>query len=373
MMASLSRSYPAIELDYTLGGDSDVTSLSSGDIDLTRPEILQIVLEADEFVTKYDLADIREIIRKGALLFYHPHNLAQIEEEMGYLENQGNSIKGPGKPPGSSVSIAICYAAMFLCDFLGSSAPIEVFYPRLDEGQPYLGSEGLWFWEYPKGFWETVLLYSLAPLVSALLGFWLSLSLNRYWGRRRAFSVAAALALVAIFDRFLCHDWEYLAIADIFARVATTMLNCTSFLYIAEISEASRRSSTVAKWYFGSSLLSMVAQFIYDPALLSFIISTLAACVVLGLSIQIPDSPYWLTLNGKVHEAHESLRSLRDTEIIAARDLYQIYILDGQSDLRNGNLTWPKPLPRLIESFQTSILDQWSLGKLSYQIWLSTQ
>ncbi|KAJ5200249.1 Major facilitator superfamily domain general substrate transporter [Penicillium cf. griseofulvum] len=100
-----------MELDYPL--DHNVTSPS--DIDLA-PDILQTLLEADEFVTKYDLADIREVIRKGALLFYHPDDLKRIEEETLYL-GDGNI---QGKPPGLRVSQGACHAAGFLSILLAA-------------------------------------------------------------------------------------------------------------------------------------------------------------------------------------------------------------------------------------------------------------
>ncbi|KXG47634.1 Major facilitator superfamily domain, general substrate transporter [Penicillium griseofulvum] len=229
-----------MELDYTL--DHNVTSPS--DINLA-PDILQTLLEADEFVTKYDLADIREVIRKGALLFHHPDDLKRIEEETLYLGN-GNI---QGKPPGSRVSQGVCHAAGFLSALLAVLPP-QIFDPHPDDDWSYhRGSEGLWFWEYPKTFWEAVLLSSIAPLISAVLGFWLSLILNRYGGRRRGFSMGAVLALVAIFGQFISQDWHLHLVVDVLCVTALTILTCTIFLYIIEISETSRRASAFARWY----------------------------------------------------------------------------------------------------------------------------
>ncbi|BCR96271.1 uncharacterized protein AKAW2_21211S [Aspergillus luchuensis] len=39
----------------------------------------EILLEADEFVTKYNLHDSRDLIRKGALLSYDPHDYARVD------------------------------------------------------------------------------------------------------------------------------------------------------------------------------------------------------------------------------------------------------------------------------------------------------
>ncbi|GLA50685.1 hypothetical protein AnigIFM63604_006987 [Aspergillus niger] len=51
----------------------------------------QILLEADEFVTRYNLHDSRDLIRKGALLSYDPHDYARVdglsEDEITALQN----------------------------------------------------------------------------------------------------------------------------------------------------------------------------------------------------------------------------------------------------------------------------------------------
>jgi len=88
-----------------------------------------------------------------------------------------------------------------------------------------------------------------------------------------------------------------------------------------------------------------------DLGPLSFLFSVLASCLVLGLSIQSPESPYWLAMNGPIPAAFDSLRRFRDTEIIAARDLYNIYVTDDPNDSKNGNFTWPNSSSRPSEMF----------------------
>ncbi|GLA35561.1 hypothetical protein AnigIFM63309_011405 [Aspergillus niger] len=46
---------------------------------VSNPNKAQILLEADEFVTRYNLHDSRDSIRKGALLAYDPHDYARID------------------------------------------------------------------------------------------------------------------------------------------------------------------------------------------------------------------------------------------------------------------------------------------------------
>ena len=84
---------------------------------------------------------------------------------------------------------------------------------------------------------------------------------------------------------------------------------------------------------------------------LTLLFSVLAGCLTLGLSISSLESPYWLALNGPIPAAFDSLRGFRDTEIIAARDLYNIYVTEDPNDSKNGSFTWPKSSSRPSELF----------------------
>ena len=59
--------------------------------------------------------------------------------------------------------------------FLELSYIPTAFYPHPDEDWSYWESEGLWFWEYPKGFWEAVLL-SRYTMLQFLSNEWLLIS-----------------------------------------------------------------------------------------------------------------------------------------------------------------------------------------------------
>jgi len=73
--------------------------------------------------------------------------------------------------------------------------------------------------------------------------------LNRHWGRLRAFRVAAVIALVVFVGKFICPGTILAFVADIFSVASMTILTSTVLLYIAETSEASKRSLAMAKWY----------------------------------------------------------------------------------------------------------------------------
>jgi hypothetical protein len=83
---------------------------------VTNVDRIKILLEADGFVTKYDLADSRNEIRKGVLLYYYPDDYGHIAKDMEYMPEVGDvHVK---RVPVDW--IVVCYAAdffsMLLCD-----------------------------------------------------------------------------------------------------------------------------------------------------------------------------------------------------------------------------------------------------------------
>lgn len=79
----------------------------------------KILLEADEFIAKYDLADSRNIIRKGVLLFYYLDDRSRIEEETIYLED----CKDMPTNNSPLTGMGICYAAGFLSLMVSRPCP----------------------------------------------------------------------------------------------------------------------------------------------------------------------------------------------------------------------------------------------------------
>lgn len=72
----------------------------------------RILREVDEFVTEYELHSIRSVMRNGAMWFYHPHDLAQIESDMPYLGDQTEQDDQRG--PGRGRSLYAIYASTVL-------------------------------------------------------------------------------------------------------------------------------------------------------------------------------------------------------------------------------------------------------------------
>ncbi|KAB8227656.1 uncharacterized protein BDW43DRAFT_238940 [Aspergillus alliaceus] len=77
----------------------------------TRLDKAQILLEADEFVTKHNLHDARDLIRKGALLFYDLHDYTRVED---LTEDEIAALHNGKENAGSSTAWAFCGLAGLL-------------------------------------------------------------------------------------------------------------------------------------------------------------------------------------------------------------------------------------------------------------------
>ncbi|KGO54380.1 Major facilitator superfamily domain, general substrate transporter [Penicillium expansum] len=327
---------PAMELDTRVHKRTTAADHATSHESTTSLDRNKILLEADEFIAKYDLADSRNIIRKGVLLFYYLDDRSRIEEETIYLED----CKDMPTNNSPLTGMGICYAAGFLSLMVSRPCP-----------------EWGWVWLPPQPDGITRALHSKVSIVFALLGFGLSLLSNQYGGRRLAWRVGAHLALGASVETFISDNGISLFFLRGLSTTANIVLVSTSLLYIAETSAPSKRGSCMAKWYcltpviwgcFQVPGVLMMYIFGFSGAFLNLILSALAASTLLALSVTMLESPYWLACNGKIAEAYHSLRGFRQTELAAARDIYKIHnSINTRQTPFDGYMTGKKTVPKL--------------------------
>lgn len=66
------------------------------------------------------------------------------------------------------------------------------------------------------------------------------------------------------------------------------------------------------------------------------------------------DSPYWLVQKGDMKSAYKSIRDSRSTDLVACRDLYQIYIKTKQYRSQHAERFGYREHPRAIEALTNS-------------------
>ena len=96
--------------------------------------------------------------------------------------------------------------------------------------------------------------------------------------------------------------------------------------------------------------------FATNPLSMKLIFQILAVFLVLSVSAPSLESPYWLAMNASITSAFNSLRSFRDTEVLAARDLYRIYAIEDPNDSGKSKFSWPNASSRPIKLLTDRLL-----------------
>ncbi|KAJ7078680.1 proton myo-inositol cotransporter [Mycena epipterygia] len=203
--------------------------------------------------------------------------------------------------------------------------------------------------------WLVGLVNGAPYLCCGILGCWLTDPLNRWLGRKGAILVTAILSGLACFWSALTNTWWHLLIARFVLGLGIGPKSSTVPVFAAECSPPAIRGAMASMWQM------MVAFGIFlgyaaDLALLNVpdhgSVTGLNWRLMLGsagvpavfLAAQVlfvPESPRWLISKNRFPEAFQSLCSLRNHPLQAARDLfYTALLLEQEEDLakhQHGN------------------------------------
>ncbi|KAK9860297.1 hypothetical protein MYU51_010767 [Penicillium brevicompactum] len=301
------RAYVLVEL-ASAPDDDPRTAILQCHTEPTCLRIPQVLLEVNAFITKFELSEKRDSVRNGALLYHRPYGILGNEED-GFGGNADNHADINGKQSGSGRVPSICFAT-----FLSNCYYENATYPSLRKLNT------------PGGFREAVTLqlkfYEHSTSHICRYELLASANLGSTLGSSRGLGASQQLLLFQLF------------------------LEVLFSLALKLLCEAPKRNHTIPMmmYIFNSMPIVGIARLIIasDSRVVIFIFSVLAVFLVLIVSTTSLESPYWLVMNARIPVAFDSLRSYRDTEIIAARDLYRIYVIDDPKVSKNGMFTWPQ-------------------------------
>ncbi|PKY00611.1 MFS general substrate transporter [Aspergillus campestris IBT 28561] len=294
----------------------------SGDVQLerniTRREH-QILLDVDEFATRYDLGHIRELLKKAALIAHNPSDLARTEglnqEEIAILSGKDGEYRhGRCTPFQSQIvnSMMLIYLAAAVYGMAHFSAWT---YISLDQ------------WYSAPNTLESVT-FNAPHIGSALVGCWCTVPLNRAVGRRGAIFTAMGLIILTS----IAGSLELWPVANLIQRfclgVSFGLLECTIPVYCVETSPDHQRGRVTGAWQMGSlfgQVLVVTLMLVVPVSWIYLSISICAGAICVGCWF-VPESPRWLVCKGQMLAAFDSLRYFRPTGLLAARDLYLFHI-----------------------------------------------
>lgn len=286
----------------------------------------QLLGDVDAFAAEHQLEDIRDLLRKGALVAANPPEFETVEgldpAEVSALRREVTHKWS--QPTALYVTIILCSigAAVQGWDQTGSNGA-NLSFPDdfgIGAGTPY-------------DTWIVGLVNAAPYMASAVIGCWLSDPLNLYFGRRGTIFIAAIFCVLAPIGGACAQTWQDLFATRVLLGVGMGLKGSTVPIFAAENSPPLIRGALVMTWQLWTAagiFLGFCANLaVYNVGPIAWrlqIGSAFIPAVPLAAGIFFcPESPRWYIKKGRMRNAYNSLAVLRNTKLQAARDLYYIH------------------------------------------------
>jgi MFS family permease len=214
---------------------------------------------------------------------------------------------------------------------------------------------------------------AITYLAASIFGCWLSDPLQSWLlGRRGAIFVSGLLILASVVGGACSHSWQQLLACRAILGLGMGAKASAVPIMSAEIAPRHLRGALVMSWqlmdalgiFFGFTANLVCANI--GPLAWRFQIASAALPTLCMLSLvwTIPESPRFLLKNGRLGDAYKSLLALRETPLLAARELYyanaqiqaEVSLLpkkvsdpEATRHEQNGNVKAPKPRARALK------------------------
>lgn len=359
------------EAEARTGGEPHfkTSKLSNPLESLSRETLLR---DVNSFAEKFNLQDVVTDLEHGALIAQRPTEFEDIPD---LTEDEKDALRNE-KEHKWSHPFAM-YATIVLCsigacvqgwDQTGSaganlSFPTEFGIPIDNSSSP----------DYNKNNWIVGLVNS-APYISAFAcSVWLADPFNHVFGRRGTLFFAAIFCIAAPLGSAFTHKWWELFICRLLLGLGVGFKEVTAPVLAAENAPTIIRGALVMSWQmwtaFGIFLGYSANLIVHDVGRIAWRLQLGSALIpavpLLALVYLVPESPRWYLKRGKIEKAWESLLKLRKHRVLAARDLYYIYvqILQEREMVGNNNV-----FKRVCELFYKNRLRQATLASFVVMI-----
>lgn len=187
---------------------------------------------------------------------------------------------------------------------------------------------------------------SVPYLAASVIGCWVAIPSNYFFGRRVTIFWASFLASVSGLWQAFSPSWQMLLAGRVLMGVSIGTKSATVPVYTAESTPAVIRGGLVMLWQtltaFGVMWGSVMGCAFLNAGKNNwrYMLGSIfpLPLVVCALIFYAPESPRWLISKGKYAEAYESFRRLRNTELIAARDFYYaLSLIEIEKEATRGN------------------------------------
>ncbi|KAL1959868.1 hypothetical protein VTO42DRAFT_1013 [Malbranchea cinnamomea] len=295
----------------------------------------KLMADVERFCERFNLTDHVEAFKKGALVSQNPHSALELgelneEEKAALRREKTHKWSQPKALYHLAIMCSIAAAVQGMDETVNNGA--QALYLKRFNVLPY--SEGGRFSQSMADN-LTGLIVGAPYLACAVVGCWITEPLNRWTGRRGAIFITCFIAAIASVFEGLANSWVTLFLSRFFLGFGIGPKSSTVPIYAAECSPAPIRGALVMMWQMWTAFGIMLGNIMgvafggleEDLAWRLMLGSTVVLPLVVCAQVYFcPESPRWLIERGKIEKAFKSFRTLRPTELQAARDLYYAYV-----------------------------------------------
>ncbi|KAL4784072.1 hypothetical protein BJX76DRAFT_357402 [Aspergillus varians] len=199
--------------------------------------------------------------------------------------------------------------------------------------------------------WISGLVNSAPYLCCAVIGCWLTVPFNSWFGRRGTIFITCILSATTCLWQGFVNTWWHLFIARFCLGFGIGPKSATVPIYAAETAPPAIRGALVMQWQMWTAFGIMfgyaadLAFFqVADPAgivglnwRLMLASALLPAVIVCCFVFTCPESPRWYMSRNLYDRAYQSMCSLRFNKVQAARDMYYMYtLLEAENSMKLG-------------------------------------
>ncbi|THX51176.1 MFS transporter [Aureobasidium pullulans] len=295
-------------LDFENNKPGEVKNPLAG---LTKAEIFRNV---ETYAQKYELNDIVDLLKKGALVAQNPGHPEAIEElsarELESIQAEKTHRWRHPKTLYAMVALNSVGAAIQGWDQTGSNGA-NLSFPQ-EFGIADTGTVCESIGNCERNSWIVRAINAAPYMALCVIACWLSDPVNHYIGRRGAIFVGAIFSLLAPIGQALAQSWPQILICRILLGIGMGLKEVTVPIFSAENAPASIRGALVMSWQMWVAFGIMLG-FSANLAVSGAGDTSLGDC-------------NWDLPKGRHQAAYKSLLRVRNSPVQAARDLYYIHV-----------------------------------------------
>ncbi|THY97316.1 MFS transporter [Aureobasidium pullulans] len=317
-------------LDFENNKPGEVKNPLAG---LTKAEIFRNV---ETYAQKYELNDIVDLLKKGALVAQNPGHPEAIEElsarELELIQAEKTHRWRHPKTLYAMVALNSVGVAIQGWDQTGSNGA-NLSFPQ-EFGIADTGTVCESIGNCERNSWIVGAINAAPYMALCVIACWLSDPVNHYIGRRGAIFVGAIFSLLAPIGQALAQSWLQILICRILLGIGMGLKEVTVPIFSAENAPASIRGALVMSWQiwvaFGIMLGFSANLAVSGAGDITWRLQLGSACIpaiplLIGIYL-VPESARWLIKKGRHQAAYKSLLRVRNSPVQAARDLYYIHV-----------------------------------------------